>query len=201
MVTLIIVILTSIISIITFSNTGLLYKFQLNPYQVYHRKQFYRILSHGFIHANWLHLIINMVVLYSFGLSVESYFYQYFQYPVISYIILYFGAMIFATLTTIKKQKDNHYYNAVGASGAVSAIVFASIFFNPWSKVYFYGIIGIPGIIMGILYLIYSYYMSRKSADNINHDAHFLGAVFGFVFPVILDIGLLSLFISRLFGM
>jgi membrane associated rhomboid family serine protease len=201
MITIIIVILTSIVSIITFSNTGLLYKFQLNPYQVYHRKQYYRILSHGFIHANWIHLIINMIVLFSFGLAVEDYFRQYFEYPTISFIILYFGSMFFATITTIKKQKDNHYYNAVGASGAVSAIVFTSIFFNPWSKVYFYGIIGIPGIIMGILYLLYSYYMSRKSSDNINHDAHFLGAVFGFVFPILLDFKLLSLFISRLLGL
>jgi len=142
-----------------------------------------------------------MLVLYSFGIAVEGYFQQYFNYPILSYLVLYFGSMFFATITTIRKQKDNHYYNAVGASGAVSAVVFASIFFSPWSMVYFYGIIGIPGIIMGILYLLYSYYMSKKSTDNINHDAHFLGAVFGFVFPVIIDFQLISLFISRLLGM
>lgn len=201
MITLLIVIVTSIISIVAFSNTELLYKFQLNPYQVFHRKQYYRIVSHGFVHANWIHLIINMLVLYSFGIAVESYFQHYFQFPVIAFLILYFGSMVFATITTIRKQKDNHWYNAVGASGAVSAVVFTSIFFNPWSKVYFYGIIGIPGIIMGVLYLAYSYYMTKQSKDNINHDAHFLGAIFGFIFPILLDYNLVSLFISRLLGL
>ncbi|GAG05787.1 unnamed protein product, partial [marine sediment metagenome] len=84
------------------------------------------------------------------------------------------------------------------ASGAVSAVIFAGIFLTPLKKLYLYGIIGIPGIICGILYLIYSSYMSRRNRDNINHDAHFVGAVFGFLFPLILDFKLLSSFINQL---
>lgn len=200
MITLVIVIITSIISIVAFNNNEILYKYQLNPYQVYHRKQYFRILSHGFLHAGWLHLIINMLVLYSFGMAVESYFAYYSKAPGLTYLVLYFGSMVFATITTIRKHKDNHWYNAVGASGAVSAVVFTSIFFDPWSKIYFYGIIGLPGIILGIAYLGYSYYMGKKSNDNVNHDAHFMGAMFGFFFPLLIDPQLFLSFISKLIG-
>ncbi len=196
--TLIIIIITCLISILAFSNKELFYRFQLNSYQVYHKKEILRMISHGFLHADWLHLIINMIVLYSFGNAVEKYFHYYFKYPVLYFILFYFLAIIISSLLSVFKQKDNHLYNTVGASGAVSAIVFASIFFNPWQKIYFYGIIGLPGVVLGILYLIYSYYMSKKSKDNINHDAHFIGAVFGFIFPLIIDINLIKIFTSQI---
>lgn len=201
MITLLIIIITSVISITAFNRTEIFYRLQLNPYQVFHRKQYYRIISHGFIHANWMHLIVNMFVLFFFGANVEAYFSQYFEFPILIYLLLYFSSMAIASATTIRKHKDNHWYNAVGASGAVSAIVFTSIFFNPWDKIYLYGIVGLPGILLGGLYLLYSYYMGQRSSDNINHDAHFYGAVFGFLFPIIIDYKLVSLFISRLMGM
>jgi membrane associated rhomboid family serine protease len=86
----------------------------------------------------------------------------------------------------------------VGASGAVSAVIFFFIFFNPWELIYFYGIVPVPGIIMGVLYLIYSHYMSRREADNVNHDAHLTGAIFGFVFPLFIDYRLIHYFIDQL---
>ncbi|MCK4662914.1 MAG: rhomboid family intramembrane serine protease [Bacteroidales bacterium] len=200
MLTLIIVITTSIISIIAFNKTDLFNKYQLNPYLIYHKKQYYRLLSHGFLHTGWLHLIVNMLVFYSFGNAVEIYFKRVFIYPNLYFLLLYFGGILISTLTTLIKYKNDHLYNAVGASGAVSAIVFTSIFFNPWNKIYFYGIIGIPGILLGVIYLIYSYYMSKKDIDNINHNAHFIGAVFGLVFPCIIDYNLFWLFINQLFN-
>ncbi|NOZ45416.1 MAG: rhomboid family intramembrane serine protease [Chlorobi bacterium] len=197
--TLFIIILTSFVSITAFSRKEIFNKFQLNPYQIYHKKQYFRVISHGFLHADWLHLIINMIVLYSFGTAVENYFQYYFSYPLFYFIIFYLLAIIISSLVSVFKHKNNYYYNAVGASGAVSAIVFASIFFNPWQKVYFYGIIGLPGIILGVLYLLYSYYMGKKSKDNINHDAHFIGAIFGFIFPMLLDHNLYKIFTSQIF--
>ena len=203
--TILLIVITSIISILAFNRRELFDKLQLNPYAVWHKKEWYRIISHGFLHADWVHLFINMFVLFSFGSSVENIFKQLategiIKSPVLSYVLLYFVSMIFATLTTIKKQKDNYWYNSVGASGAVSAIVFASIFFQPLAKLYFYAVIPIPGIVFGVLYLGYSHYMSRRGGDNINHDAHFIGAVFGFLFPIILEPKLIYIFLGQLFN-
>lgn len=205
--TILLIIITSIISVIGFSRRDVFDKLQLNPYAVYHKKEWYRIISHGFLHADWVHLFVNMFVLFSFGKSVENIFHQLaangiIKSAILSYALLYFLSMIFATVTTIKKQRDNQFYNSVGASGAVSAIVFTSIFFQPLANLYFYAIIPIPGIVFGVLYLGYSHYMSRRAGekDNINHDAHFIGAVFGFLFPLILDPKLINIFINQLFN-
>ncbi len=201
--TILLIAITSVISIIAFNRRDLFDKLQLNAYQVYHRKEWYRIISHGFLHADWVHLFVNMFVLFSFGSSVENIFKQLaangiIKSPTLAYVVLYFASMVFATVTTIAKQKDNHWYNSVGASGAVSAVVFTSIFFQPLAKLYFYAVIPIPGIVFGVLYLGYSHYMSKRGGDNINHDAHFIGAVFGFLFPLLLDPKLIHVFLSQL---
>jgi membrane associated rhomboid family serine protease len=203
--TIYIVIITSAISIIAFSRPELMYRFQFNPYQVYHRRQYYRLLTHALLHADWVHLFINMLVLFSFGNAVEHYFHilgnrGILMFPGITYLALYIGAVIAASLTTLYKHKDNHWYNSVGASGGVSAVIFTSIFFAPWQNLLLYAVIPIPGIIFGVLYLAYSHYASRKFSDNINHDAHFIGAVFGLAFPLLIDINLLGTFIQQLFG-
>ena len=197
--------ITSIISIIAFNRRDIFEKLQLNPYAVYHKKEWYRIISHGFIHADWVHLFINMFVLFSFGSAVENIFKQLaaegiIKSPVLSFVILYFASMVLATVTSIKNHKDDYMYNSVGASGAVSAVVFTSIFFQPLAKLYFYAVIPIPGIVFGVLYLVYSQYMSKRNNDNINHDAHFIGAVFGFLFPLILEPKLINVFLGQLFN-
>lgn len=200
-VTLILIIAISLVSVIGFNNQSVFMKLQLNPYQVYHRKQWYRLVSHAFLHADWIHLLINMLVLYSFGQGIEYIFRYYnniFIAPQLFFLILFFSAVIIASLGTLRKYKDEPFYNSVGASGGVSAMIFAFIFFEPWQKLYLFAIIPIPGIIFAFLYLAYSNYMSRKGSDNINHDAHFIGAVFGFLFPVILKPGLIKVFIDKL---
>jgi membrane associated rhomboid family serine protease len=142
-----------------------------------------------------------MIVLYSFGTAVERFFEMYFGMSGSAYyLILFFGSVISSTLLSMYKERNNPYYNAVGASGAVSAILFAAIFFDPWNNIYFFGILPIPGIIFGGLYLYYSYYMSTKKADNIGHDAHFLGAIFGILLPILLKPSLLIVFFNLLFG-
>ncbi|MCH7656711.1 MAG: rhomboid family intramembrane serine protease [Bacteroidetes bacterium] len=200
--TIVLIIITSVISIISFGRPGFMLKMQFNPYQVYHRKEYYRLFSHAFLHADWMHLIINMIVLFSFGTTVEQYFKQLsmaglVKNPEISFLILYAGGILFSTTTTLFKHKEDIWYNSIGASGAVSAVVFTSIFFAPLNKLFLY-FIPLPGIIAGLLYLGYSQYMSKKGKDNINHDAHFLGAIFGFIFPVFIDPGLIKLFVQQL---
>jgi membrane associated rhomboid family serine protease len=202
--TIIIVALTTLISILAFSRHEMMIKLQFNPYQVYHRKQYYRILTHALLHADWVHLFINMFVLFSFGNAVEIYFGRLegmgvLAYPKLAYLLLYTGAVVVSSLTTLKKHKDDHWYNSVGASGGVSAVIFTSIFFAPWQNLLLYAIIPVPGILFGVLYLVYSQYMSKRASDNINHDAHFIGAVFGLLFPLLIDIRLAGTFIEQLF--
>jgi membrane associated rhomboid family serine protease len=203
MMTYILIAFTALVSIPAFHNQDLFLKLLFSPYQVYHRRQFYRLLTHGFLHANWTHLIVNMLVLFFFGPYVENYLKMILGpemqpwYRLI-YLLFYFAAIIVSSLVSLFKHKNNVWYNAVGASGAVSAILFFFIFFKPWELIYFYGIIPVPGIIMGLLYLMYSHFMSKREADNINHDAHITGALFGFIFPLLLDYKLIHYFISEL---
>jgi len=202
--TLIIVIITTVISISAFSNRALFDRLQFNPYQTYHRREWYRIITHGFLHANWPHLIINMLVLFSFGGTVEVAFrvmtYQtWMKHPILWYIIFYFLSLIISSLTTLRKHKDNVWYNSVGASGAVSAVLFCCIFFDPHMTLLFMGIVPIKAFIFGPLYLLYTAYAARKANDNINHDAHLLGAVFGFCFPLMIDFRLIQWFLEKLF--
>jgi membrane associated rhomboid family serine protease len=200
-ITLLLILFISLVSAFTFTQKDVMAELQFNAYHIYHRHQYYRILTHAFVHANWEHLIVNMIVLYSFGTAVERYFQMYFgTVGSYYYLVLFFGSVIFSSLWSLYKQRNNPYYSAVGASGAVSAVLFTAIFFDPWNNIYFFGILPFPGIIFGGLYLYYSYYMSTKKSDNIGHDAHFLGAVFGFFFPVILQPSLMMDFIKVLFN-
>lgn len=205
MITITIVILTCLVSFMCFTNSSLFEKLQFNPYKVYHGKQYYRLITHALVHADWIHLIINMFVLWQFGTVLEKYFLS--RVPLfgiveipsfVYFIIMYIGATIVASLTTLYKYKDVYHYNSVGASGAVSAVLFACIFFDPWMKLGIFFVIPMPGIIFGVLYLWYSNYMSKKGNDNINHDAHFLGAMFGFTFPILINPQLFYHFINQL---
>lgn len=198
--TIIIIIATAVISFAAFNQKKLMDKLQFNASKVYHEKQFHRLVTHAFVHANWEHLIVNMIVLFSFGRAIEQYFqYHFGRKDTMFFLLLYFGGILFSNLYAIFRHKNNYYYNAVGASGAVSAVLFAAIFFDPWNPIYFFGLIRFPGIVFAVLYLAYSYYMSRKKTDNVAHDAHFLGALYGFVFPIFIDGSLMQRFLDKLF--
>jgi len=190
--TIILIIITALISFAAFNNRSIFYRFQFNPYQVVHNKQWYRIISHAFVHADWEHLIFNMIVLFFFGQNLSYYL------STVDFIILYFGAIVVSTLYDLYKYQNDFSYNAIGASGATSAVLFACIFFDPWSKVYIFGIIGIPGIIFALLYLAYSYYMSKKNMDNIGHNAHLYGALFGFLYPMLTKPELINHFFNQI---
>ena len=200
--TIIIIAITTIVSIISFQNDRLFSILLLNPLKFLRKKEYYRILSHGFIHADWMHLIVNMFVLFSFGRAIEGYFDQlkemdYLRYPHLHYLALYIGGIIVSSIPSIIKHRNDSWYNSVGASGGVSAVVFASIFFGPLNILYLY-FIPIPGIVFGALYLIYSQYMAKRNKDNINHDAHFAGSVYGFLYPLLINIGLFKVFLNQL---
>jgi membrane associated rhomboid family serine protease len=185
MITLLIIAITSIVSIIAFQRHDIFHRFQFNPYAVKHNNEWSRFFLHGLLHADWMHLFFNMLVLFFFGGNVESAFQANFGAKGILYfILLYIGGILFSSLTTYKKHQDNIYYNSVGASGAVSSVLFASVLIFPLADICLWGILCLPGIIWGIAYLVYSYSMAQKAADNINHDAHFMGALFGLAFTI-----------------
>ncbi|RYE24099.1 MAG: rhomboid family intramembrane serine protease [Sphingobacteriales bacterium] len=182
--TLIIIIITAAISIYTFSNESLYQKLILWPKRMDSPSEYYRLLTSGFIHADWMHLIFNMLTLYFFGRIVE-YFFAEIGHDAL-YIVLYLAGIVVASLPSFIKNRNNSYFRSLGASGGVAAILFAFVYFAPWETIYVW-FIPVPGILAGIGYLGYSAYMSRRGGDYINHDAHFWGAVFGFLFTLVVD--------------
>lgn len=203
-ITLIIILITAAISIPAFSNQNFLLRFDFSPIDIDTRKEWYRFITHAFLHGDWIHLGINMFVLWMFGDVCQYYFDAYLgSKGVLYFILLYFGGVVFASIPTFKKHRTNPNYHSVGASGAVSAVVFSSVIFSPGTELCLYGIpfLCFPGIFWAIAYLIYSYQKGKKSNDHINHDAHFWGAIFGVVFTIISIPETIPTFINQISGL
>jgi membrane associated rhomboid family serine protease len=194
-----IILLTVLVSYQAFKDSVLFSKLMFNPYLIHHYKQLHRILTHGFVHADTPHLLFNMFSLYIFGEHIENVFIQFFgKIGLLYFVLLYLGGMIFSSFSSYIKYYNKPNYNAIGASGAVSAIVFAFILIYPTQKIGIFFIPPfIPGWIFGLLYLAYSHWMSKKQMDNIGHEAHFWGAVFGFLFTLLLKPSLFQHFINQ----
>lgn len=184
-ITLILVGMTVLISYQAFNDRNMKAKLMLYPVGMKRSGEYYRFLSSGFIHADWMHLIINMYVLYTFGEMIEPLFDKLFGQPWgrIYFLLVYVGSIIFGSIPSYFKHQDNSAYAALGASGGTSGVVFAFIVFAPWEWFIFPPL---PGVLMAIGYLWYSSYMGKRGGDNIGHDAHFWGAVFGFVSTIVL---------------
>lgn len=188
-VTLIILIVTSIVSIVAFKNEKMLDDLIFYPPAVTERKQYYRFFTCGFIHANVPHLVFNMYSFWIFGEYVELLFMTIFG-PTGRwyYLVMYMSALAVCLFPTYAKNKENYHYRSLGASGAVSAVIFAFIFLNPLQGI---GLIFlprelmIPGFIFGFLYLGISSYLDKKGGGNINHSAHIWGALYGIVFLIV----------------
>jgi membrane associated rhomboid family serine protease len=183
-----IIIVTVLISLLAFYNREIFDRFKFNAYTIKHNGQAWRFFTYGLIHADWMHLFINMFVLYSFGKVVIEAYVNYFDVKgYLLYLLLYAGGIVFAVLFDFGKHKDDIYYNAVGASGAVSAVLFASILIYPTGSLYLFPIpFPLPSVIFGVIYLVYSAIMARRAKDNIGHNAHFWGAIFGLAFTIAL---------------
>ena len=195
-----IILFTVVASVICFNNEELFSRLKFNAFDVQHEKQWYRFFSYGFLHSGWVHLFINMLVLYSFGNQVEHYYRGFFHEKyILYYLLLYMGGLLLSIIPAFGKHKNDVFYNAVGASGAVSAVIFASILIVPKAPISFFFIpVEIPAWIFGSIYLVYELYMSRKAKDNIGHDAHFWGAVYGVVFTLVLHPALGGKFLMQI---
>ncbi len=181
LITIAIIIITVITSLRAFNDRMLHQRMLFNPYLTKKDKDYVRFITSGLIHADYLHLGLNMYVLYLFGQWVEPTFnYLFGPLGSLAYVVMYFVGIVVSHSISFFKHKDNPYYNSLGASGAVSAVVFSAIVMYPIDL----QIWRIPGVIFGILYLGYSHYMSDKNTDRIGHDAHFAGAIFGILFTL-----------------
>ncbi len=186
---LIIVILTVLISYQGFSNADFTEKSLFVPYKVKYQKEYYRIFSHIFIHADWTHLSFNMISLYFLGSFLEDQWNYSFGIQASFYLIaLYFGGAIVATLWPYFRNADNPAYRSLGASGAVSAVIFAAMLWNPELELYLMFIpIPIKAYVLAPLYLFFEYYSLKRGGSGIAHDAHIGGALFGILFVLLVD--------------
>jgi membrane associated rhomboid family serine protease len=187
-ITLIICIITVLVSIGAFNNQKMMDDLIFYGPAISQRNQWYRLWTHGFIHGDAAHLIFNMIALYSFGTGLERAFSSsclFGSLGKVMFLILYLTALAAASLPDYLKNKDNYHFRSLGASGAVSAVIFASIVILPTVKI---GLIflprGIPGYIFAVLYLAISYYLDKRGSGNINHGAHMWGAIYGLLFTI-----------------
>lgn len=170
------------------------------PYQEARDRSYYRLVTATFLHGSWLHLLINLFVFWTFGEAIEIQFYHLFG-PVVSkiyFLLLFFLSGVLGDVGTMVKYKDNPHFRSVGASGAVSGVMFAYVLFYPLQNLYLYGLIPIPGILAAIGYLWYSNYAAKKEGGRIDHNAHFYGAVAGLVFTIIIYPPVLSHFVREI---
>jgi membrane associated rhomboid family serine protease len=185
--TYIIIGITVAISLYAFNNHNVYHDLMMNPYQISTRNQYYRFFSSGFIHGSHMHLIMNMISLYFFGIMVEIIFYNEFgSSGTLYFILLYIMGIVVSDIPTYFKHTHDPGYNSLGASGGVASVIFAFILFRPLENISLYFFIPIKGFILGVMYVVYSYYQGKKSGDNINHDAHLYGALFGLLFCIVM---------------
>ena len=186
-ITIAILLLTCVISFTAFSNNKVMEDLIFYPPSIHRDNQWYRFISSGFIHADFMHLAFNMYTFYMFGDIVERAFTEIFgNSGKIFYIILYLTSLVVCLLPTYLHHKDNFYYRSLGASGAVSAIIFTGIFLYPTMGLALFPIpFHVPAFIFGPIYLLISAYLAKRGQGNINHSAHIWGALFGIVFLIL----------------
>ena len=184
--TLLIIAANVLLSMIGFSNNHFLSKALMWPYKVKKDREWYRFISSGFVHADWMHLIFNMFTFYFFGRNMEIILQRAIPNGALWFIFIYFAGLIVSDIPSYLKHKHNPQYKSLGASGAVSAVVFAAVVFDPWSQLRLYGFISMSALVFALLYIVYCVYMSKKNADNVNHDAHLWGALFGLMATLLL---------------
>ena len=201
MLTLIIVALTAIVSIQAFSNETLYGRLIFAPAHIARTKEWYRFFSYGLLHGDWMHLLFNMFAFYSFGQAVENMYHS--LYPGsgnMLYLLLYISALPISSLVDYLQHKNDTRYLAVGASGAVSAVIFSSVLIYPTGGIMIFPIpFSIPAYIFGPLFLVFSAYMSRDPNSRIGHAAHFYGAVYGLIFTIATIPGIVPHFIQQVF--
>jgi membrane associated rhomboid family serine protease len=186
---------TVLVSWLAFERPALLNRLILWPPAIERNKQYDRLLTHGFIHADWSHLLFNMITLYFFGRVIEREIST--VIGPIGFVLFYLSAIVIAILPTYLRHRHDPHYRSLGASGAVSAVLFAFILLRPWAMIYVF-VLPMPAIAYAVGYVAYSFWMDRRGGDNINHSAHLSGAIYGVLFMLFMDPGIGADFVQRL---
>lgn len=184
MITFILIAVTVLVSWQAFEKRRLFERLVLWPPGVARFRQYDRLLTHGFVHADWMHLLFNMITLYFFGRFVEDKFSG--MVGPAMYVVFYLSAIVVAILPSYLRNRKNSGYVSLGASGAVSAVLFAFVLLDPWSWIIVF-VIPVPAVVYAIAYVGYSYWMDKRGGDNINHSAHLSGAIYGLLFMLLMD--------------
>jgi membrane associated rhomboid family serine protease len=187
--------LTSAISLVGFKSQGLIEALILWPPIVRKKNEYYRLATYGLVHANFMHLLFNMVALFSFGSAMERFYNA--ALGNYGFVFFYVVGLIVSILPTYLKNRDNPEYRSLGASGGVSAVLFAFILLQPWAEIYVY-FIKVPAIVFAVLYIVYSIYADRHGKDNVNHSAHLWGAAYGVIFTIAMAPPVLPHFLQAL---
>lgn len=195
MVTLIIIAITAVVSFMAFNNARLMNDLILWPPAITRSREYHRLVTYGVVHADFGHLLFNMITLYFFGRVMEGFFAA--SLGTMGFALFYIVALVVSILPTYLSNKNNPNYRSLGASGAVSAVLFSFILLAPWSRIVVF-VIPMPAIIYAVLYVGYSIYMDRRGQGNVNHSAHLWGAAFGVAFTLVIRPEVLSHFLSEL---
>ena len=174
--------LTILLSFYGFKRQDFLNKMLFVPYQVFHQKKWFQLVTSGFVHNDFFHLLFNMLTFYFFAFNLEI------AIGSQNFLLIYFGSLVLSHLLTLFKNKNNYNYRSLGASGAISGVIFGSILIFPTAKMIIMPIpFPLPSVIFGVLYLIWCRFANSRANDNINHDAHFSGALAGIILMFILE--------------
>ena len=193
--TIMLVAATVLVSWLAFNNHRLLDRLMLWPPAIDRQHQYDRLLTHGFVHADWQHLLFNMITLYFFGRAVEGVFTD--LIGAVGFLLFYLSAILVAILPTYLRHRHDPRYRSLGASGAVSAVLFAYILLAPWSLIFVF-FLPVPAIVYAVFYVGYSIWMDRQGRDNVNHSAHLWGAGYGLLFTVIMEPRVIPFFLQQL---
>jgi membrane associated rhomboid family serine protease len=184
MVTLLLIAVTAVVSWMALNNRVLMERLILWPPAIERRHQYDRLVTHGFVHADLPHLLFNMITLFFFGRLIERFFAPYIG--AVGFVLFYLSALVVAILPTYLRHRHDPSYRSLGASGAVSAVLFAFIQLQPWSLIFVF-FVPLPAILYGAMYVGYSIWMDRQGHDNVNHSAHLWGAGYGMLFTLLLE--------------
>ncbi|MBB3228300.1 membrane associated rhomboid family serine protease [Luteibacter sp. Sphag1AF] len=196
MITLIIIALTCVVSFLAFQNIRLMNDLILWPPAINRNREYYRLVTYGLIHADTMHLFVNMLTLYFFGKVMEGLYSS--HMGMLGFATFYIGGLVVSILPTYLHNKDNASYRSLGASGAVSAVLFAYVLVAPWTTIRIFFVLPMPAIVYAVLYVAYSVMMDRTGKDNVNHSAHLWGAAYGVAVTLMIQPSLVSHFINEI---
>lgn len=195
MLTLAIIAVTCIVSFMAFNKAKLMDDLILWPPAIQRHREYHRLVTYGLVHADFGHLLFNMLTLFFFGRLMEQFYTA--ELGRLGFLLFYIGGLVVSILPTYLKNRRNPNYHSLGASGAVSAVLFAFILLSPWSRIIVL-IVPMPAILYAVLYVGYSIYMDRAGRDNINHSAHLWGAAYGVVFTLAIEPRVFTHFLTLL---